>query len=66
LDENELLCSLVQINYISKNSKIRWPTLALLYNQQALKLVNEADNKKVLYKRARESLAQRYRDIKKK
>ena len=64
-DENVLLLDLVKKNYIDRNMKVKWDQLAGLYHRAALDLINTNINK-VLYKRPKDKLLQRYKDIMKK
>ena len=62
-DENSLLQQLVHKNY--NNKSVKWEILTYLYNQSAKELIN-ANNSAVLYKRSKEKLEQRWKDIIKK
>ena len=62
-DENNLLLSLVDRNYTQRNKNVKWETLAFLYNEEALNILNKPNNSKVLYRRHYSKLQQRYKDI---
>ena len=62
-DENSLLRQLVHKNY--NNKSVKWEILTYLYNKSAKELIN-ANNSAVLYKRSKEKLEQRWKDIIKK